>query len=119
MAYGITTRQLAAALETTGILHLKHILGVGVNVKDKDDVPHDTISAARPQALYVIPVVRSITTQAQFKAEHVSAYKGRLVGAMTLTQEREAAGLPVPILLVVRFQTRSHRRQAAQKAGAR
>ena len=75
VAYGITTKELAAALETAGIQHLKHTLLVGVNVKDKDDVPHDAISAARPQALYIVPVVRTITTQAQFKAEHLSEHK--------------------------------------------
>ena len=95
MAYGITTKELAAALETAGIHHLKHTLLVGVNVKDQDDVPHDAISAARPQALYIVPVVRTIATQAQFKAEHLSEYKLKNLGVPTLTQQREAAGLPL------------------------
>jgi hypothetical protein len=50
VAHGITTKELAAVLETAGIQHLKYTLHVGVNVKDHDDVPHDHISAARPQA---------------------------------------------------------------------
>ena len=86
VAYAITTKELAAALETAGIRHLKHTLLVGVNVKDQDDVPHDVISAARPQARYLVPVVRTITTQAQFKAEHLSEYKLKNVGVPTLTQ---------------------------------
>ena len=94
VAYGITTKELAAALETAGIQHLKHTLLVGVNVKDQDDVPHDAISAARPQALYIVPVVRTITTQAQFKAEHFSEYKLKNLGVPTLTEQRRAAGLP-------------------------
>ena len=53
VAHGITTKELAAVLETAGIQHLKYTLHVGVNVKDQDDVPHDHISAARPQALYI------------------------------------------------------------------
>ena len=89
VAYAITTKELAAALETAGIRHLKHTLLVGVNVKDQDDVPHDAISAARPQALYIVPVVRTITTQAQFKAEHLSEYKLKKLGVPTLTQQRE------------------------------
>ena len=97
VAHGITTKELAAALETAGIQHLKHTLHVGVNVKGQDDVPHDAISAARPQALYIVPVVRTITTQAQLlsKAEHLSEYKLKSLGVPTLMQQREAAGLPL------------------------
>ena len=98
VAYGITTKQLAAMLETAGLLHLKDILLVGVNVKGQDDVPHDGISAARPQALYIVPVVRTITTQAQFKAEHLSEYKLKNIGMATSVQEREALGLPLNVL---------------------
>ena len=94
VAYGITGKTLAAALETAGIQHLKHKLHVGVNVKDQDDVPHDAISAARPQALYIVPVVRTITTQAQFEAEHLSEYKLKNLGVPTLIEQRRAAGLP-------------------------
>jgi len=95
VAYGITTKALAKALETTGIRHLKHTLLVGVNVKDHDDVPHDGISSARPQALYIVPGVRTITTQTQFKAEHLSEYKLKLAGMPKTKDEREAAGLPI------------------------
>ena len=93
VAYGIPTKEFAAALETHGICHLKYTLLVGVNVKDKDDVPHDDISAARPQALYLVPVVRTITTQTQFKAEHLSAHKLKNLGVPTLTEQRVALGL--------------------------
>ena len=75
VAYGITNKQLAESLETAGIGHLKHTLHVGVNFKDKDAVPHGAISPARPQALYIVPVVRTIKTQAQFKTVHLSDYK--------------------------------------------
>ena len=54
VAYGIESKLLAAELETAGIQHLKR-MEVGVNVKNSDDVPHDGISAARKQALYVVP----------------------------------------------------------------
>jgi hypothetical protein len=94
VAYGITTKELAAALETAGLRHLKHTLLVGVNIKDQDDVPHDAITAAHPQALYIVPVVRTITTQAQFKAEHLSEYKLKNLGVPTLMEQRVAQGLP-------------------------
>ena len=97
MAYGITTRELAKALETAGIRHLKHTLHVGVNVKDKDDVPHDGISVARPQALYLVPVVRTITTQALFKGQHLSEHKLKNLGVSTLMEQRRAAGLPAHV----------------------
>ena len=42
-----------------------------------------------------MPVVRTITTQAQFKAEHLSEYKLKSLGVPTLMQQREAAGLPL------------------------
>ena len=35
VAYGISTKELAAALETAGIRHLKFTLRVGVNVKNQ------------------------------------------------------------------------------------
>ena len=63
VAYAITTKELAAALETASIRHLKHTLLVGVNVKDQDDVPHDAISAAAssfvvmPYATHIAPLV--------------------------------------------------------------
>jgi hypothetical protein len=44
VAYGIVTKKIAATLETAGIRHLKQILGVGVNYKDSDDVPHNGYS---------------------------------------------------------------------------
>ena len=69
VAYGIATKDRAKALESAGIQHLKHTLHIGVNVKDTDDVPHDAICAARPQALYIVPALSTITTQAQFRAE--------------------------------------------------
>ena len=100
VAYGIPTKEFAAALETHGICHLKYTLLVGVNVKDKDDVPHDDISAARPQALYLVPVVRTITTQTQFKTEHLSAHKLKNLGVPTLTEQRVALGLPPHVLHV-------------------
>ena len=93
VAYGITTKELASTLETAGIRHLKHKLLVGVNVKDKDDVPHDGISAARPQALYIVPVLPRFTTQQQFWGEHKSYYK-QTHGGSGLKEQRLAVGLP-------------------------
>ena len=109
VAHGITTKDLAKALETAGIHHLNpphtmagihHTLHVGVNVKDTDDVPHrycilSLLLARRPSTLCVVPVVRIITTQAEFKAEHLSEYKLKNLGVPTLMQQREAAGLPI------------------------
>jgi hypothetical protein len=95
VAYGITTKDRAKALESAGIQHLKHTLHIGVNVKDTDDVPHDAICDARPQALYIVPAVRTIATQAQFKDEHLSEYKLKLPGLLKTVHEREAAGLPL------------------------
>eukprot|EP00966_Prymnesium_polylepis_P303241 7004565-Prymnesium_polylepis.1 len=94
VAHGITTKELAAALETAGIQHLKPTLHVGLNVKEQDDLPHNHISAAHPQALYIVPVVRTIATQAQFKAEHLSEHKLKNLGVPTLMEQRRAAGLP-------------------------
>ena len=93
VAYGITSKTLAAMLETSGIQHLKD-LGICVNVKSKDDVPHDGINAARPQALYLVRVVPTITTLQQFKLEHKSYYK-LTHGGEGLKEQRRAAGLPI------------------------
>jgi hypothetical protein len=92
VALGIDSKALAALLETAGIRHLKR-MGVGVNVKNSDDVPHDGISAARTQALYVVPVKRTITTVQQFKDEHKSYYK-QTHGGAGLKAQRVALGLP-------------------------
>jgi hypothetical protein len=92
VAHGIDSKSLAALLETAGIQHLKR-MGVGVNVKNSDDVPHNGISAARPQALYVVPVKPTITTVQQFKDEHVSYYK-QTHGGLGLKAQRVALGLP-------------------------
>jgi hypothetical protein len=92
LAHGIDSKQLAASLETAGIRHLKR-MGVGVNVKNSDDVPHDGISAARTQALYVVPVQPTITTVRQFKDEHKSYYK-QTHGGAGLKAQRVAQGLP-------------------------
>jgi hypothetical protein len=92
VAYDIESKSLAASLETAGICHLKR-MEVGVNVKNSDDVPHDGISAARPQALYVVPVKRTITTVRQFKDEHKSYYK-QTHGGVGLKAQRVALGLP-------------------------
>ena len=92
VAYDIDSKSLAASLETAGICHLKR-MEVGVNVKNSDDVPHDGISAARPQALYVVPVKRTITTVRQFKDEHKSYYK-QTHGGVGLKAQRVALGLP-------------------------
>ena len=92
VAYGIKSKPLAAMLETSGIQHLKH-LGIGVNVKSKDDVPHDGISDARRQALYVVRVVPTITTPQQFKLEHKSYYK-LTRGGKGLKEQRKDLGLP-------------------------
>ena len=93
VARGIDSKALAALLETAGIRHLKR-MDVGVNVKNSDDVPHDGISAARTQALYVVPVKRTITTVQQFKDEHVSYYK-KTHGGAGLKAQRVAQGLPL------------------------
>ena len=58
-----------------------------------DDVPHDHISAARPQALYIVAAMRTITTQAQFQATHLSEHKLKNLGVPTLTEQRRALGL--------------------------
>ena len=92
VAYDIESKSLAASLETAGICHLKR-MEVGVNVKNSDDVPHDGISAARKQALYVVPVKRTITTVRQFKDEHKSYYK-QTHGGVGLKAQRVALGLP-------------------------
>ena len=63
------------------------------NVKGRDDVPHDAISAARPQAIYLKPVVPRITSRSQFKEEHISEYKLKNMGVPTVTQQRLALGL--------------------------
>ena len=93
VAYGITDKANAAALETAGIQHLKYTLRVGVNVKSSDDVPHDGYSPARPAALYIVPVLPRFTTQQQFWDEHKSYYKLTNGGA-GLMEQRLAAGLP-------------------------
>ena len=77
VAYGIASKVVAATLESTGIQYLKYTLGVGVNSKDSDDVPHGGYSAFNLAALYLVPVVLRITTQAQFFQEHVSYYMQR------------------------------------------
>jgi hypothetical protein len=41
-----------------------------------------------------MPVVRTITTQAQFKAEHLSEYKLKNLGVPTLMEQRVALSLP-------------------------
>jgi hypothetical protein len=62
-------------------------------VKRQDDVPHSGISAARPQAIYLKPVVPHITKHSQFKEEHISEYKRKNMGLPTMTQQRLALGL--------------------------
>ena len=96
VAFGITDRARAATLETAGIKHLKHTLHVGVNDKDSDDVPHDRISATRPQALYIVPVLPRFTTQQQFWDEHKSYYKLTHGGA-GLMEQRRTLGLSAHI----------------------
>ena len=93
VAYGVTDKAFAAALETAGIRHLKFTLSVGVNVKSSDDIPHDGYSITRPGALYIVPVQPRFTTQEQFRDEHMSYYKQTHGGAGLMAQ-REAAGLP-------------------------
>ena len=56
-------------------------------------VPHDRISAARKQALYVVPVKRTITTRKQFNDVHKSYYK-QTHGGVGLQEQRRALGLP-------------------------
>ena len=94
VAYDITDKAVAAALETAGIRHLKFTLSVGVNVKSSDDVPHDGYSITRPGALYIVPVQPRFTTQEQFRDEHMSYYKQKRQGKPGLMAQREAAGLP-------------------------
>ena len=90
VAYGIASKVLAATLETTGIQYLKYTLRVGVNSKDSDDVPHDGYNFSNLAALYLVPVVARITTQAQFFQEHVSYYMERTHGTST-KEERKLA----------------------------
>ena len=92
VAHGIESKSLAALLETAGIQHLKR-MDVGVNVKNSDDVPHDGISAARKQALYVVPVKRTMTKVQQFRDVHVSYYK-QTHGGVGLKEQRRALGSP-------------------------
>ena len=93
MAKGLTTKKQAATLETAGIQHLKFEMGVGVNVKSSDDVPHDGYSPARSGALYIVPVQPRFTTQQQFRDEHKSYYK-QTHGGAGLMEQRRALGLP-------------------------
>ena len=95
VAHGITDKAYAATLETAGIQHLKFTLGVGVNVKSCDDVPHDGYSPSRPAALYIVPVLPRFTTQQQFWDEHKSYYKQKHAGLPGLVEQREASGLPL------------------------
>ena len=94
VAFGITGKALAATLETAAIQYLKHTKRVGVNDKISDDVSHDRISATRPQALYIVPVLPRFTTQQQFWDEHKSYYKLTHGGA-GLKEQRKASGLPI------------------------
>ena len=73
VAFGISTKKLAETLETAGIMHLKHKLGVGVNHCETSNIPHDN-SVSRKAALYIVPVVDTISTQAQFESKHLSNY---------------------------------------------
>ena len=109
VAYGIKSKPLAAMLETSGIQHLKN-QGIGVNVKSKDDVPHDGISDARRQALYVVRVVPTITTPQQFKLEHKSYYK-LTHGGEGLKEQRRAAGLPITDLATRKVQDLATRKE--------
>ena len=93
VAYGVTEKKSAEALETAGIQHLRHVLRVGVNDKSADAVPHDGICAARPQALYIVPVLPRFTTQQQFWDEHKS-YHMLMHGGVGIMEQRRALGLP-------------------------
>ena len=93
VAYGITDKLSAEALKTAGIQHLLGVLRVGVNDKSADAVPHYEISAARLQALYIVPVLPRFTTQQQFWDEHKSYYK-QTHGGDGLMEQRRALGLP-------------------------
>ena len=95
LATGIGSKVEAAQLETAAIRFAKFQLMAGVNVKSKDDVPHDNYSPQRPAALYAARVVAHITTQQQFLLEHMSYYRQRTLGIPTLVQQREALGLPL------------------------
>ena len=80
LATGIGSKVEAAQLETAAIRFAKFQLMAGVNVKSKDDVPHDNYSPQRPAALYAARVVAHITTQQQFLLEHMSYYRQRTLG---------------------------------------
>jgi hypothetical protein len=90
IAYGLIDTERAAKLETTAIQHAKFQLGIGVNTKSRDDVPHDGYCPERPGALYAVPVLPHITTQEQFEQVHVSYYMERTHGNTT-KEERKAA----------------------------
>ena len=74
VAYGIQTKELAEELESAGIVHLKYTLKVGVNHNEVSTIPHKKIGVNRPSALYIVPVVNTIKSQAQFAEEHISAH---------------------------------------------
>ncbi|EGB05587.1 hypothetical protein AURANDRAFT_66358 [Aureococcus anophagefferens] len=75
LAYGLVDTARAEQLETAALQRAKFELGTGVNTKDRDGLPHDNYSSARPGALYAVPVRTDVaTTQEEFKRVFVSYY---------------------------------------------
>ena len=90
LARGIGSKQRSATLETHLIHLTKYELRTGINTKDQDDVPHDTLSPQRPGALYAVPTQAHLTTQQQYTSVHVSYYMEHTHGGTT-RQERKTA----------------------------
>ena len=75
----------AERLETEAIQYVKYVLKTGVNVKDKDGIPHARYSSKRSGAIYAVRVRSEFTSIAQFKREHKSYYKLTRGGGLRAT----------------------------------
>ena len=95
IAFGILKSSRSNELETAALLHLKYVLGTGVNTKDKDRVSHDDYGHWRMGALYIVSVVTSITTQAMFKDIYISTYLWKKNGGIGLIQQYAAGPTPI------------------------
>ena len=82
---GISNKAAAERLESEAIQHVKHVLKTGVNVKDKDGIPHARYSSSRPGAIYAVRVRPKFKSRAHFKRAHKSYYKLTLGGGLKAT----------------------------------